>query len=118
MIIFRPHRGGLAEAMAEAKEFNSLKDMLEYIVDSHNNGFPGNYFKINIRDLHIEYYGENDERVGWHDLFIVCYKAYKDIEDKDGYLTYFGGEKADSPCGVIGFFSTNYEQKGNEIRID
>ena len=57
MVIFRPHRGGLIEAMEEAKEFNSLKEMLEYIVESHNNGFSGNYFKINIRDLHIEYYG-------------------------------------------------------------
>lgn len=32
MVIYRPHRGGFAEAMAEAQEFSSGEEMLAYIV--------------------------------------------------------------------------------------
>lgn len=36
MVIYRPHRGALKEAMAEAKEFNSIDEMKQYICDKHN----------------------------------------------------------------------------------
>ena len=32
MIIYRSHRGSLADAMAEVKEFNNEQEMKEYIV--------------------------------------------------------------------------------------
>ena len=36
MVIYRPHRGGLKEAMTEDKEFNSIDEMKRYICDKHN----------------------------------------------------------------------------------
>ena len=36
MIIFRPHRSSLLMAIKESKEFLSLKDLLNYIVEEHN----------------------------------------------------------------------------------
>lgn len=33
MIIYRPHRGGLAEAMAEAKEFETEEEMKWHIYE-------------------------------------------------------------------------------------
>ena len=41
MIIFRPHRRMLYEAMAEAKEFNNVEEMKEYIVKFWNEGWAG-----------------------------------------------------------------------------
>lgn len=32
MVIYRPHRGGLAESMAEAVQFDDFNSMKEYIV--------------------------------------------------------------------------------------
>jgi hypothetical protein len=32
MYIYRPHRGGLAESMSEAKEFNTKEEMFAHIV--------------------------------------------------------------------------------------
>lgn len=45
MVIYRPHRGGLKEALAEAKEFESIEEMKAYIVKDWaemyaNIGFP------------------------------------------------------------------------------
>lgn len=33
MIIYRPHKGGLAEAMAEAKEFETEEEMKQHIFE-------------------------------------------------------------------------------------
>ena len=40
MVIFRPHRGRLKEAMEEAKEFDSIDEMLKYICVDHNTTVP------------------------------------------------------------------------------
>lgn len=47
MVIYRPHRGGLKEAMAEAKEFNSIDEMKRYICDKHNRSIPWFQIKTN-----------------------------------------------------------------------
>lgn len=31
MIIYRPHRGGLFEALEEAREFNTIEEMKDFI---------------------------------------------------------------------------------------
>ena len=41
MIIFRPHRGSLYAAMAEAKEFSDVDEMKEYIVKTWHEGWFG-----------------------------------------------------------------------------
>ena len=53
MVIYRPHRGGLKEALAEAKEFESFEEMKQYIYE---------HFKFVYSDLgyKIEPFGIDD----------------------------------------------------------
>lgn len=111
MVMYRPHRGGLAEAMSESKEFKSLKDMVDYIVDNFNSTVD--CFHIEATDLHIAKYSDNDERIGWHDVFVVCFLPYNCIHDKHGYKKYFNHTLYHMPTGVLGFFTTDYEKSGD-----
>lgn len=106
MIIFRPHRGSLEMAMKEVKEFTSLKNLLSFIVEEHNKTIP--FFQIDINDLSIKLYSNGDNRIGWKDVFIICFESYNNINDKIGYHKYFNEEEYNHPCGVLGFFSTEY----------
>ena len=67
-ILYRPHRGQLSEAMAELKEFKSVKAMLDYVVKKWNEIWGKDIFDIN--DLFIKYYGY-DERIDW-ETYVVC----------------------------------------------
>lgn len=69
MIIYRPQRSLLDEAMAEKKEFSSMKEMLEYLVKEHKKAFD-------IKDISITYYCY-DERISW-ETFIVTVAKYAD----------------------------------------
>lgn len=73
-IIFRPHRGGLADAMAERKEFETLEEMKQYIVEQHSDerGKPFGTEDIVTNDDTIC----NDVRIGWRDNRYVCIKRY------------------------------------------
>lgn len=105
MIVFRPHRGGLREAMLEAKYYSSLGYLVDNLVSAHNEAVP--YFHITADDLAIKKYTA-DSRVGWHDTFAIMYESYDNISDKDGYLRYFGGEVYEHPCCPLGFFTTDF----------
>lgn len=109
MIIHRPHRGGLDEAMAEAREFNSLKECLLTLIKEFNQEY---LFEITLDDIVITPYGKGDERIGWHDLFMICCVPYDRVNDKDGYLKYYG-DKYNHPLQLFGFISTDYENKTN-----
>ena len=114
MITYRPHKGLLSDSMKDKKKFNTLQDLLEYIVEDHNTEIP--YFQICIDDLNIKMYGDGgDKRVGWKDLFAICYESYDRIADKIGYDRYFNGEHYDHPCGVIGFFTTAQPKPVNSL---
>lgn len=67
-ILYRPQRGGLAEAMAEVKEFSTLKEMFEYIVKEGEEIYLRVPFGVS--DLSIRYYCY-DERIHW-ETYIVC----------------------------------------------
>ena len=69
MIIYRPQRGLLAEAMAEAKEFNNENEMKEYIVKEWDGYFS-------IEDIVIADEEYNDTRIGWQDTKYVCTKRF------------------------------------------
>ena len=58
MIIFRPHRGSLYAAMAEAKEFNTVEEMKEHIVKLWHEGWGGSKELFTVDDIVI-----NDARV-------------------------------------------------------
>ena len=80
MIIFRPHRMGMdiGEAMEKAKEFNTVDEMKEYIVElwQRDSGSPKLF---TIDDIVIdEKSAVNDTRIGWKDSMYVCVKRMGD----------------------------------------
>jgi hypothetical protein len=75
-ILYRPQRGGLAEAMKEVKKFSSVKEMTEYLVEYHGNAFDAS-------DVYISYYGY-DERIGW-ETYIVTVSRYYDEDYLEKY---------------------------------
>ena len=68
MVRYRPHRGGLAEAMAEAKEFGSLAEMIDYICAEDD------FFKIMPDDIIISEPHGHDLRVNWMNVRMVTTK--------------------------------------------
>lgn len=91
MYIFRPHRYFLADAMAEAKEFNTKEEMFAYIIEHHSHN------QFDISDLVIGKLVFPDDRVNWHDTRHVCTKR-------------FGNKKYETPQ-CIGMCATKYEIK-------
>ena len=78
-ILYRPHRGGLADAMVGIKEFNSEKEFKDYIVTQDKK------LGYNIRpeDITIELYSDtSDSRIGWPNSYIVTGSFI------EGFLTY------------------------------
>lgn len=65
MIIYRPHRGSLDEAMRECKEFESLDDMKKFICDQWSDMLGGQPFRAD--DISIGERPINDRRIGWED---------------------------------------------------
>lgn len=74
MIIYRPQRGGLQEAMLEAKEFENEEEMKRYIVKEHSKLFSLPPF--DVCDIVINKKAFCDERIGWWDTRYVCVKRY------------------------------------------
>ena len=111
MVIYRPHRGSLADAMKFAKEFATIEEMLEYICMDHNEFAP--WFTITPEELCYHDYGK-DERVGWHNCFIVTFERPSKIKNLKGYCNYLGIKEEniilDEPIGVFGMFSTDYSK--------
>lgn len=93
MVIYRPHRGGLMDAMAEAKEFESFDEMKRYIYEQAEefNGMK----PFEIEDIVVDDEGVEDLRIGWKDTRHVCVKRY------------FGRDFNDAPQ-CIGMCSTDY----------
>ena len=113
MVCYRPHRGSLADAMRESKEFKSIKAMIDYICNEHNSHID--WFQITPEEIYIKDYG-SDDRVGWRDCFICCFERPSKIKNIEGYKRYFGCTEEDDwmvedyPVGVIGMFSTDYKR--------
>ena len=71
MVIFRPHRGGLAESLAEAQTFDDIDAMKDYIVRRLSKLI---LFGIEDLVLNEDKPGIQDERCGWDDTRYVCVK--------------------------------------------
>lgn len=76
MYIYRPHRGSLADSMAEAKEFDTKEEMFDYIVATQGSCLGGNRF--DVEDLVIDDKVVADHRIGWFDTRYVCTKRWED----------------------------------------
>lgn len=98
MIIYRPACGGLAEAMAQAKEFESEQEMKEYIVkkyaDVHDQAPFG------IEDISIDKESVEDDRIGWKDCRYVCVRRFFD----ENYIKKYGTAQC------IGYCAQNYKK--------
>jgi hypothetical protein len=93
MIIYRPHRGRLDEAMKEAVEFNNIQEMKEYIVEEWDG-----YFSVD--DIVIGDDIMNDERNGWKDTRHVCTKWF----GEDDNIKLYGCPQC------IGWCATDYKK--------
>ena len=71
-ILYRPHRGGLDNAMQDLKEFGSISKMLNYVYDNESFGD-----EKSIKDITYEEYGSHseDNRIGWKKTYIICSKG-------------------------------------------
>lgn len=79
MVIFRPHRGTLTDAMAEKQEFNNMYDMFNYLRNQY-----GKDIKITLTDP------VNDERIGWKDSMYVNINNWKDSMYVNANNVYIG----------------------------
>lgn len=102
MYIFRPHRRTVDEAMAEAKEFETVEAMKEHIVKLWHEGWDGPKELFTVDDIVInENSAVNDERIGWEDSMYVCIKR---LGDED-YIKMYGTAQC------IGMCATKYGKK-------
>ena len=71
MIKYRPNRSTLEEAMANAKEFDNLDKMYDYIIADWNNSDVKLFDK---EDLSVSKDLGADRRIGWKETRYVCVK--------------------------------------------
>lgn len=107
MIIYRPHRGGLAEAMSEAKEFDNVDSMKQYIVEQWTESLGGRK-PFDVDDIVLDDETIDDDRIGWHDTRYVCIKRF----GNEDYMEKYGSPQC------IGFCATDYESNGFERNGD
>ena len=69
MIKYRPVCGGLRESMSKAKTFDTIEDMLRFIV-GENEPF------ISISDLIVSTPQNNDPRIQWKESRLILTKRY------------------------------------------
>lgn len=72
MLIYRPHRSNLAEAMAEAKTFNSFDEIKEYVANKWNSVWG--YQILNQDNIVLDEESQDDDRIGWKDVHYLCVK--------------------------------------------
>lgn len=94
MVIYRPHRGGLAEAMAEAREFENFEEMKQYIYDDAEvfNGEKA----FEIEDIVVSDELREDWRIGWKDSRYVCVKRYF----SDDFMKLYGVPQCIGQCAT------------------
>lgn len=101
MIIFRPNRGMLDEAMAEAKKFDTVEEMKEHIVKLWHEGWDGPEELFTVDDIVIdEKSAVKDDRIGWEDSMYVCVKRM----GKTDYIKKYGIPQC------IGMCATKYKK--------
>ena len=71
MIIYRPHKGGFKDAMREAKVFDTVEEMIEYVAASWE---IDGVRMFEEEDVVLGEERMNDTRNGWKDTRYVCVK--------------------------------------------
>lgn len=108
MIIYRPHRGGLKEAMAKARGFETEEEMKRHIYKEHRAyslGLGYSDAPFEIEDIVIDKENPHeDKRIGWHDAMYVCVKRY----GNEDYMKKYGRPQCIGTCAM------DYERNENE----
>ena len=75
-IYYKPHRGLLVESMSELKTFDSVEDMISWVVKDWNSMALSlkNVQTVSIQDITIDNYGA-DERIGWKIIILCIFKV-------------------------------------------
>lgn len=71
MLIYRPHRELLSEAMREAKVFDNFDELKQYVADWWNRFGED---MLDVDDIVLEGKPHDDERVGWKNCRSLCAK--------------------------------------------
>ena len=66
--IYRPQRGGLAEAMKEVKEFDTVDELRSHVASHFNDISPD---LVNPDDVVIDEESRSDPRIGWGNEHMV-----------------------------------------------
>lgn len=104
MVIYRPHRGGLKEALEEAKEFESIEEMKQHIYEHFKFVYSDLGYGMEpfgIDDIVIAEETADDKRCGWHDTRHVCIKRLL----KEDFMEKYGSPQC------IGHCATDYEKQ-------
>ena len=89
MVKYRPHRGGLDEAMRLYKEFDTKENMIDFICRDYDHMFEPSDVVIS------ESQGE-DKRIDWKSWRYVCVKRYGD----DDYIERYGVPQCIGMCDL------------------
>lgn len=100
MVIYRPHRELLIESMQEAKEFDTIDQMKQYIVDQANhdgrNILSIDDIIINPEDSGWSGGSNGDSRCGWENILYVCTKRYGSVD----YIEKYGSPQCIGSCST------------------
>lgn len=94
MIKYRPHRGCLAEAVAEAREFPTVEEMKDYVYRSWMLGWESAPL-FNREDIVIGEILGDDDRIGWKNVRHVCVKRM----GSEDYMALYGSPQCIGWCG-------------------
>lgn len=104
MFRYRPHRGTLEDAMKEAKEFITMDQMFDYIVNTDP------FHLLKKEDLSISENLGKDDRIDWSECRNVLTKRYgKDVYDTPQAIGW---------CSMEDFYHPEYESEAKNINID
>jgi hypothetical protein len=75
-VLYRPHRGGLAESMAESRVFDTVKEMEEFIVKQMKE-VPG-CEDFTVDDIFYRGPIGDDDRIGWKNVMYIMVRTKPD----------------------------------------
>lgn len=93
MIKYRPHRGSLADAMAEEREFETVEELKAHVWNSWNE--TGGIVWFNREDIVIGEILGDDDRIGWKNVRHVCVKRM----GSEDYMALYGSPQCIGWCG-------------------
>jgi len=96
MVIYRPHRELLEDAMKEVKEFNTFDDMKEHVVKTCGMLNGASLFTVDDVVINEEYVNK-DDRIGWQDSMYVCIKRL----GNDDYMKIYGKPQCIGMCATV-----------------